>query len=77
MLMTLVGKESKVEIQKALRSLKAQRIPVSGPIVGDTHIFNVMGFMLTESQIITLQDENKLNAHGIREFAKKAEMKTR
>jgi hypothetical protein len=61
------------EIDKALRSLKNQGIAVSGPIVGDTFVYDVMGFMLTKSQVLTLQRENKLNEHGIREFAKKAE----
>lgn len=68
------------DIQKAHRSLKAQRIPISGAFFSgkrDTLIFNVMGFMLTEIQIVTLKDENKLNAHGIREFAKKAGEKPR
>ena len=62
------------EINKALRSLKSQRISVSNPIVGNEgHVFDVMGFMLTASQIVELHRENKLNERGIREFAAKYE----
>jgi len=62
------------EINKALRSLKDQNIPVSGAIVGEHgHVFDVMGYMLTAGQILDLYQEKKLDAKGIREFAKKFE----
>ena len=66
------------EINRALRSLRNQSIPVSDPKRGDNgFVFDVMGFMLTERQILTLQEENNLNAQGIREFAEKAKPKNK
>ena len=68
--------EYETEINKALRSLKNQRIPVSDAKRGDKGpVFDVMGFMLTEHQIVTLQEEKNLNAQGIREFAEKDKAK--
>jgi hypothetical protein len=62
------------EINKALRTLKNQDIPVSQAIVGPHGFtFDVMGYMLTAAQIVELKDANKLHAQGIREFAKKFE----
>ena len=61
--------ESAINI--ALRSLENQGIPLSPPIVGPRGMtFDVMGYMLTESQIVGLRRENSLDAQGIREFAK-------
>jgi hypothetical protein len=66
--------EYESEINKAVQSLRNQGISVNGPIVGSSgHVFDVMGFMLTEAQIVTLQRENRLGPHDIREFAKKIE----
>ena len=62
------------EINKALQSLENQNISVSPAVVGPQgHTFDVMGFMLTVAQIVELNHDNKLNAQGIREFAKKFE----
>jgi hypothetical protein len=59
------------DIDKALRQLKNQGISVSDGIVGPQGIVrDVMGFMLTVPQILQLRSEQKLNAEGIREFAK-------
>jgi hypothetical protein len=61
-------------INKALRSLKNQNIPVSKAIVGPQgHTFSVMGYMLTARQIVELNHEKQLHAKGIREYAKKFE----
>jgi hypothetical protein len=60
------------EINKALRGLKSQGISVKGPIVGnDGPVYEVVGFMLTTDQIVTLQEEKKLNERGIRELSEK------
>jgi len=60
--------ESKLE--RALASLRSQRITVSQPIVGEQgFVFDVMGFMLTAAQINDLFDLRKLDRRGIREFA--------
>lgn len=62
------------KLERALRSLRAQGIPVSQAIVGDQgFVFAVMGFMLTAIQINDLLDIGHLTQAGIREFARRVE----
>ena len=62
------------KLDACVKSLKQQRIPVSRAIVGeDGFVFEVMGFMLTESQILRLCEYGQLNAEGIKAFAKSVE----
>jgi hypothetical protein len=66
------------EINKALRELKAQGIPVSDAILGtEGFVHNVMDVMLTSSQIVELRSEGNLNPAGIRAFKKNFESKRR
>jgi hypothetical protein len=65
-------------VNKALRNLVKQNISVSKAAVGPQgHTFDVMGYMLTVGQIVELDREKKLNAKGIREFAKNFELGTK
>jgi hypothetical protein len=62
------------DLNKALGTLRNQRISVSPGVVGpEGLVFDVMGFMLTAKQILALEECGQLNAHGIREFAKSVE----
>jgi len=62
------------KLDACVKSLKQQRIPVSRGMVGeDGFIFEVMGFMLTGSQILKLCEYGRLNAEGISAFAKSVE----
>jgi hypothetical protein len=61
-------------LDACLSILKQQGISVSPPSVGENgFIFDVMGFMLTGEQIVTLHEYGRLNAQGIRAFAKSVE----
>ncbi len=72
---------SMLEVEMALdklaacvKSLKQQRISVSRGMVGeDGFVFEVMGFMLTGSQILKLCEYGQLNAEGISAFSKSVE----
>jgi len=62
------------EINKALRNLNNQHIPVGPPRVDPPHVlFEVMGYLLTGPQIVDLNHQKKLHSRGIREFAEKLE----
>ena len=57
-------------LTRALRSLENQGIRVFGPAYGPNgFVFEVMGFMRTESQMVQLLEAGNLHSWGIREFA--------
>jgi hypothetical protein len=57
-------------LTRALRSLENQGIRVFGPVYSPHgFVFEVMGFMLTERQILQLLEAGNLHSWGIREFA--------
>ncbi len=59
------------KLAACVKSLKQQRISVSRGMVGeDGFVFEVMGFMLTGSQILKLCEYGQLNAEGISAFSK-------
>lgn len=62
------------KLDGCLDVLKGQGISVGRGMAGeDGFIFEVMGFMLTGSQILKLCEYGQLNAEGIRAFAKSVE----
>ncbi len=62
----------------ALRSLENRGIRVFGPVYSrHGFVFEVMGFMLTESQILQLLEAGNLHSWGIREFANRIGQETR
>jgi hypothetical protein len=62
------------KLAACVKSLKQQRISVSRGMVGeDGFVFEVMGFMLTGSQILKLCEYGQLNAEGISAFSKSVE----
>ena len=63
-------KKYESNLGKAFRSLRNQGIPAS--VVGitseDGAFHSVMGFLLTDSQILDLSECGELHAQGIRQF---------
>jgi hypothetical protein len=65
-------------LTRALRSLENRGIRVVGPAYSPHgFVFEVMGFMLTESQVLELQEAGNLYSWGIREFANRIGQETR
>jgi hypothetical protein len=61
-------------LDACLSVLKRQGISVSPPSVGENgFIFDVMGFILTGEQIVKLHEYGRLDASGIKAFAKSVE----
>jgi len=57
------------ELDKALRSLKNQGIVVTTAFVAeDGMVYQVDGYLLTEQQILKLQEGRNLHLQGIKEF---------
>ncbi len=64
-------------LTRALRSLENQGIRVVGPAYSPHgFVFEVMGFILTESQVLELQEAGNLYL-GIRGFANRIGQETR
>jgi hypothetical protein len=63
-----------MSLDLALKSLKAQDIPVSRGIIGPNGpVFDVRGFMLTAAQILKLSEYDQVTMKGIQAFAKSVE----
>ena len=61
-----------VSVDAVVDSLRTQRIPFRGPLrtPGQRVIFLVDGYILLQSELLDLLEQNKLNRDAIRKLAK-------